>query len=131
MDWNRILGLSSVDRDKLRHTGYGYLKRGDYETALIYFEGLAKLEEGNLFDMRALGCIYLQMGEASRALDLFDHILQIDPSDRTTQLNRAKALCMKGEVEMGVQEARLLSASSDEMIASLAGALVMAHGEEW
>lgn len=127
MDWNRLLGLDSQDREKLRHTGYGYLRRGDYQAALIYFEGLSFIERGNLFDLQALGCIHLQMGKAEEAILLFDRALEVDPTDLRTQLNRAKALFAVGDHDRALEIARELAKSHDEMVASLAEALVMAH----
>lgn len=129
MDWNRLLGLDHQDREKLRHTGYGYLKGGNYQAALIYFEGLSLIERGNLFDLQALGCIHLQMGKGSEAIFYFDRALEVDPADLRTQLNRAKALFAVGDCDRALEIARELAKSSDEMIASLAEALVMAHTE--
>ena len=127
VDWRDVLDWTEEQVDDLRLTGYGYLRQGLYERAIVFFEALVSIDPANLYDQQTLGALYLQIGDARRAIDTLDRALALDPADLPTQLNKAKAHLTLGERETGLALSRTLTRAADRRIRNLAEALLLAY----
>jgi predicted Zn-dependent protease len=125
--WNQILGWSPDLIHALRCDGYSFFKEGKYEQARLYFEALATLQPGELYDLRTLGSIYLYLGEAQKALTALNHALYEQTNHYPTLLNRTKALLLLGRRAEGLQAAENLKRCPIKEIADDASALIIAY----
>jgi tetratricopeptide (TPR) repeat protein len=127
VDWKDVLDWTEEQVNDLRLTGYGYLRQGLYERAVVFFEALVSLDGTGLYDQQTLGALYLQVGDARRAIQALDKALVQDPTDLPTQLNKAKAHLTLGERDLGLLLARRLTQVKDRRIRNLAEALLLAY----
>ena len=47
MNWLDLLGWAGQEMEDVRFAGYSYIKQGQYQAALKFFEALVVLSEGN------------------------------------------------------------------------------------
>ena len=126
-NWLDILGWTDEHIEKMRYTGYSYMREGHFHVAKIFFEALVVLHPESLYDVQALGAISLEQGKNEEALDLFDQALKLKPDDLSSQLNKAKALLGMGRVQEALELANPLQKCKDPLIANDASALVMSY----
>ena len=127
MNWMELLGWNEDQIEDIRFAGYSFIKQGQYEHALKFFEVLAILPEENMYDLQTLGGIYLQLGNNLSALNYLEKALTHNPKHEPTLLNRAKALFLLGYKKQGLNQAATLESSSDPTIANGARALTLAY----
>ena len=113
--------------EDIRFAGFSYIKQGQYEIALKFFETLAFLSKANKYDFQTLGALYLQVGNNLSALNYLERALKLDTAHEPTLLNRAKALFLLGYKRQGLAQASLLERSSDSYVADQARALTLAY----
>ncbi len=129
INWLDILGWNSNKIEGLRMTAVAYMSQGHYEIAQTYLEAIVILDPGNIFDLKALGAISLQTNDPIKALAYLEEVLQIEPHDELSLINRVKALFMLGYREEGLRLARsLLTIGKNKEIGNDAEALVLAYG---
>ncbi|MCB1071969.1 MAG: type III secretion chaperone [Chlamydiales bacterium] len=126
-NWIELLGWSEDQIEDIRFAGYSFIKQGQYEHALKFFEVLAILPNENVYDLQTLGGIYLQVGNNLSALNFLEKALAMDPSHGPTLLNRTKALFLLGYKKQALSQASKLERSSDSYIADQARALTLAY----
>ena len=126
-NWIELLGWSEDQIEDIRFAGYSFIKQGQYEHALKFFEVLAILPNENVYDLQTLGGIYLQVGNNLSALNFLEKALAMDPSHGPTLLNRTKALFLLGYKKQALSQASKLERSSDSYIADQARALTVAY----
>jgi tetratricopeptide (TPR) repeat protein len=126
-DWIELLGWSKEQIEDIRFAGYSFIKQGQYEHALKFFEVLSILTQENAYDFQTLGGIYLQLGNNLSALNFLEKALALDPTHEPTLLNRTKALFLLGYKRQGLSQAAKLERSSDPQIADQASALTLAY----
>ncbi|MEX0961288.1 MAG: tetratricopeptide repeat protein [Simkaniaceae bacterium] len=126
-NWMELLGWSEDQLEDIRFVGYTYIKEGQYDTALSFFQALTALNPNNLYDMQTLGALYLQKGESQEALNYLERALKIDESHLPTKLNQVKALFLLGFFQQALPKAQELAAASDPDIANKAQALIQAY----
>ena len=126
-DWKQILGWTDVHLQEIRHTAYAYIRQGKYDVALPLFEALVAVDSNNVYDCQMLGAVYVQIGQAEKAIKYLNRALQTDAEHSPTLLNLAKAFFMSGRKEEGLRLSRLLQKDADPYIAGNASALVMCH----
>lgn len=127
INWNEVLGWSQEQLLDLRSAGFAYLRQGKFDVAKTFFEALVAVNEKSAFDVQTLGAIYLQMGDAMRALEVLQQALELDPQHQPTLLNKAKGLLMMGNLKEGLELAKTLEKSKEPRVANLATALVLAN----
>jgi len=127
IEWNKILGWKNEEMDDLRYVAYSYIKQGQYDIALKFFEGLVVLDPDNSYDLQTLGALYLQQGNGLEALHYLDRALKIVPHHFPSRLNRAKSLFMLGYKKQGIAQSIELEKCSDAQIAKQASALLLAY----
>ena len=127
IDWGEFLEWTEEQLDDLRVAGYSYIRQGKYEIALPFFEALVVLNPENIYDVRTLGAIYLQMDDVSKALKFLDKALELDANHVPTQLNRAKALLTLGFKDQGLRLSRKLKKNNNKFISDRAQALILAY----
>lgn len=125
INWNDLLGWTEKEAISLRYVAYSYIRQGHYETATNILEALLVISPNNVYDLQTLGAIYLQQGEALKALNFFDKSLELDAENDATILNRAKALFMLGYKIQGTKEAERLKNSKEPNISKEAEALLL------
>lgn len=125
INWKDLLGWSESEAESLRYVAYSYIKQGHYETATSILEALLVISPNNVYDLQTLGAIYLQNGDALKALNFFDKSLEIEAEHESTILNRAKALFMLGYKIQGTKEVEKLKNSKEKSIALEAEALLL------
>lgn len=128
INWIELLGWKEDQVEDIRFAGYSFIKQGQYEHALKFFEVLAVLSQENTYDLQTLGGLYLQVGNNLSALNYLERALKIDGTHEPTLLNRAKALFLLGYKRQGLAQASQLEKSSDNLIADQARALTLAYG---
>lgn len=127
INWTKELNWTNEHLEDLRNTGYAYLRQGKYDIAITFFEALTVLDPNNAYDSQTLGALYLQKGEAQKALKWLDHALKIEGDHGPTLLNLCKALFMLGKIEEGLKLAHILKNEKSAAIANVARALILAH----
>lgn len=127
-NWIELLGWNEEQIEDIRFAGYSFIKQGQFDHALKFFEVLAILPNENVYDLQTLGGIYLQLGNNLSALNYLEKALALDPKHEPTLLNRAKALFLLGYKRQGLSQAADLEKSSDASIADQARALTLAYG---
>jgi len=126
-NWKELLGIDSDKVEDIRFVGYAYIKEGQYETALSFFEALVVLNPTSAYDLQTLGALYLQTGDNMAALNYLDRALKVDSEHLPTLLNRAKALFTLGYAPQAIAQARALTEAPDQSIANSAEALLLAY----
>ena len=126
MNWLEILGWGTDQLEDLRFVGFSYIKQGQYNIALDFFEALEVLSQ-NPYDLQTLGALYLQKGEDLLALSMIEKALKLDPAHAPTLLNRAKAMLSLGYKRQGLAAAQALLQNPDPLIANQASALILAY----
>ena len=126
-NWLEILGWGTQELEDLRFVGYSYLKQGNYDIALTFFEALAVLSAENAYDLQTLGALYLQKGNNLMALNYLEKALKLDPNHHATLLNRAKALFALGYKKQAIAQATALQSNPEEQISNQASALLLAY----
>lgn len=127
VNWQELLGWNLEQIEEVRLAGFSFLKEGRYEQALIFFEALIILDPYQLYDKQTLGAIYLQMGESEKALHFLDQVLEKEPANGATLLNKTKALLMLNRKQEALEIARRLSTFPQPEIANDATALLLAY----
>ena len=125
--WTEILGWGDEELEDLRFVAFSYIKQGQYDIAVCFFEALTVLAPKNAYDLQTLGALYLQKGKALEALSHLDKALKIEPTHLLTLLNRCKTLFLLGYKKQGIQQAEQLAKSSDSEIAKQASALLLSY----
>ncbi len=126
-DWLSILGWNKEELEDLRFVGYSYIKQGQYDIAITFFEALAILSPESAYDLQTLGALYLQKGNNLMALNYIEKAIKLDPGHLATLLNRTKALLALGYKRQALAQARALENCTEEQIAGQAQALIMAY----
>lgn len=127
IDWLKELEWGDEQLEDLRYTGYAYLRQGKYEIAISFFEALTVLDKDSAYDIQTLGALYLQVGNAAKAIKCFDKALKLEADHGPTLLNLCKALFMLGKKEEGLKLAHILKREPNPMISNVATALILAH----
>lgn len=127
IEWTELLGWGPDQIEDIRFAGYSFIKQGQYEKALKFFEVLAVLSEETTYDLQTLGALYLQMGNNLSALNYLERALKLDTKHEPTLLNRAKALFLLGYKRQALAQASQLERSSNSSIADQASALTLAY----
>jgi predicted Zn-dependent protease len=126
-DWKKTLGWTDAHMQEMRHTAYAYIRQGKYDIALPLFEALVAVDSNNVYDCQMLGAIYVQIGQAEKAIKYLNRALQTDADHSPTLLNLAKAFFMGGRKEEGLRLSRLLQNDPDPYVSGHASALLMCY----
>lgn len=127
INWAKELGWSEEQFEDLRYTGYAYLRQGKYDIAIHFFEALVALDRDNAYDVQTLGALYLQIGNAAKAVKWLDRALKLNVDHGPTLLNMCKALFMLGKKEEALKLAHILQREPNLMISNVATALILAN----
>ena len=127
IEWTELLGWGTEQIEDIRVAGYSFVKQGQYENALKFFEVLTILSEENTYDLQTLGALYLQLGNNLSALNYLERALKFDAKHEPTLLNRAKALFLLGYKRQALAQTSQLERSSTASIADQASALTLAY----
>jgi len=127
IDWLKTLHWSQDQVDDLRYTGYAYLRQGKYDIALTFFEALNALDGTSSYDAQTVGALYLQLGNAQKALKFLDKALKLEADHGPTLLNMCKALFLLGKKDEALKLATILKNEPDFGISNVAKALILAH----
>jgi tetratricopeptide (TPR) repeat protein len=127
VNWLEILGWQNEELEDLRFVGYSYIKQGQYDIAINFFEALAILAPDNPYDLQTLGALYLQKGNNLKALNYLEQALKRDPTHAPTLLNRTKVLFALGYKRQALMQAEHLLTHEDLQIADQASALLLAY----
>ncbi|MBS0622824.1 MAG: hypothetical protein JSR80_07715 [Verrucomicrobia bacterium] len=130
IDWKQELQLNDAQLQDMRLLAYTYQTQGKYERAIALFEALLLLDEATLYHRQAIGALYLQTGKHEKALEELVLAHRANPRHLPTRLNLAKVFLGLGKKQEGLKMAKSLLKVRNPQIASLATALLMAHGEE-
>ena len=127
IQWTEVLGWGDDELDDLRYVAYSYIQQGIYDIALTFFNALAVLSPPTAWDLQTLGALHLQLGNGTKALEILDQALSLDPTHLPTQLNRAKALVSLGLKQQGIIQAMKVERQASIDLAKQASALVLAE----
>ncbi|MFI5334140.1 MAG: tetratricopeptide repeat protein [Chlamydiales bacterium] len=127
VNWLEILGWHEQELDDLRFVGYSYIKQGNYDLALTFFEALTVLSTQHAYDLQTLGALYLQKNNNLMALSTIERALKLDPHHFPTLLNRVKALIALGYKRQAITAAKNLQKCPVASIANQASALILAY----
>lgn len=127
INWIKELNWTNEHLEDLRYTGYAYLRQGKYDIAINFFEALTVLDPENAYDSQTLGALFLQLGDAKKALKWLDHALKIEGDHGPTLLNLCKVLFMLGKKEEGLKLANILKNEPSIVISNVAKALILAN----
>ncbi len=129
IDWLKELGWTEEHLDEIRNTGYSYIRQGKYQIALPFFEALVILAPDSAYDAQTLGALYVQTGQAEKAIKSLDRALQLEADHSPTLLNLTKAFFMSGKLEEGKRLASVLQNDANPFISSTAAALLLAYAQ--
>lgn len=127
-NWLETLGWTEEQLDDLRITAYAYIRQGKYSIAIPFFEALNVLAPSSAYDAQTLGALYVQLGNAAKALRFLDRALKLQPDHGATLLNLSKAFLMLGNKKEGLKVASILKKHRDVRLRSMAEALLLAFG---
>ncbi|MCE5295322.1 MAG: type III secretion chaperone [Chlamydiales bacterium] len=127
INWLKKLGWQEEQLDEIRNAGYSYIRQGKYNIAIPFFEALVILNPDNSYDAQALGALFVQVNEPTKAIKYLDRALQLEADHSPTLLNLTKAFFMSGKKEDGIRLARVLQNDPNPYIAGTASALLMAY----
>lgn len=127
INWLEKLKWDSEQIDDLQYVGFAYIRQGKYDIALPIYEALCVLDPVDAYNPQTLGAIYLQLGQANKALKCFDRALKLDADHTPTLLNLAKTFFMLGRTEEGLKLANILKEESNPAISNTARALILAY----
>ncbi len=130
VDWKEELGWGGNELQDLRLLAYDYQREGKYADAIILLEAIMVLQSDDVYDYQALGALYLQTNQPSRAIEYLDQALSIKGRHLPSLLNKAKALLLLGDRAKGLKLAKALTRTKNEKIANGAEALILAYQEE-
>jgi len=125
IEWCDVLGWGGEQIEDMKVAGYSYIRQGKYDIAISFFRALVILDADDLYCKQMLGGLYLQLGNASKALKILEEALKFDSLHAPTQLNRAKALLELGKTVEGLKIARILKKHENTYIADSAEALIL------
>jgi len=128
INWLETLGWSEEQLEDLRLAGFAYIRQGKYAIALPIFEALVVFDPESAYDVQTLGALYLQLGQAEKALKYLDRALKLEVDHTPTLLNLTKALFMLGRKHEGLKLAEILSREPNPAISNVAKALLLAYG---
>ncbi|MEZ5314964.1 MAG: tetratricopeptide repeat protein [Chlamydiales bacterium] len=126
-NWRSILGWTDEQIEELRFAGFSFLREGQYNKALLFFEALVIIDPSNTYDMQTLGALHLQMSNGKKAIEILNRALLLDPSHELTQLNKVKALLLSSEKNQAFALAKELEKSQDLTIANDVSALLTTY----
>ena len=125
--WLEVLEWNKDKLENLRFMGYSYIKQGQYDTALKFFEALVVLSGETTYDLQTVGALYLQTGNNLMALNYLEKAIKLEPTHGSTLLNRSKALLALGYKKQGLMQAKSLEIHPEVSISSQASALALAY----
>jgi tetratricopeptide (TPR) repeat protein len=96
-------GLNPMQHDSYEALLDTLLDAGRFDEALIEGKALAKIAPRNLFAREALCIAYLQMGHATRALEVIDEMVRIDPINPSHHLRRGMLLHQQGRLSAAIE----------------------------
>ncbi len=88
---NNFRGLTSDDN--ILNLGYNYYEKGDYETAINYFNKALLNDPNNLEVKQYLGLSYMNINDYNKAIEEFKYILDKKPNLFTEDSSWYLALC--------------------------------------
>lgn len=77
--------------------GYGLAEQGRVAEAITLFEGLAALAPATAYFQSALGALWLREDEPEKALVYLNQVLEVEPRDLISLVNRGEAFLRMGE----------------------------------
>lgn len=84
--------------------GYGLAEQGRVSEAITLFEGLAALAPATVYFHAALGALWLREDDPKKALTYLNHVLEAEPRDVVTLVNRGEAYLRTGEKESATRD---------------------------
>lgn len=84
--------------------GYGYLERGDYQTALEKFQTALTHDSDHVPAHLGAALIYEQIGDSSRAGQHYRRAVRLAPNDGGTLNSYGVFLCRQGEFRLAEQQ---------------------------
>lgn len=127
VNWRTVLGWTESQLEELRLTGYYYIRQGKYDIALPFYEALVIVDPDKPYNWQTLGALQLELGETQKARENLERALEMNPKHAPTLLNHTKALIELGDMETGIQMARMLKKHSNRQVSSFATALLLAY----
>ena len=127
INWMQILGFTHSTVEDIRFVGYSYLKEGQYQIALKFFEALTILNPTSTYDFQTLGALYLQTGQLQYALNYLERALRLEPLHELTRLNKLKTLFLLGYHKQGIKLGKELMTGTSLSIRNKAEALLLAY----
>lgn len=127
INWLEVLGWKEEQLEDIRLAGYSYIRQGKYDIALPLFEALCTFDPNSAYDLQTLGALYLQLGEAEKALKTLDKALKIEGEHAPTLINFTKALFMVGRTHEAIKLCEILVKESDPFVSNMAKALLLAY----
>ncbi|QDU69221.1 tetratricopeptide repeat protein [Engelhardtia mirabilis] len=99
--YERLLEVSPSQVWRTQALGHAYYSLGEYERARDHYDAvLAAQPEPSSEAVRGLALANLRLGEEDRALELFDRVLELDPSNWEAQAWIAQVRFDRGEVDL-------------------------------
>jgi tetratricopeptide (TPR) repeat protein len=127
VNWMDALKWSEENLEDLRNGGYAYIRQGKYDIALHFFKALCVLDTESAYNYQTLGALYLELGEANKAIEKLNRALQMKGDHAPTLLNLCKALVLVGKKGEALKLAELLSKEKNAKVANMARALLLAY----
>jgi len=77
----------------LAERGYGLYQQGFYREAAVLFEGLTAIAPENAYCRTALAAAYLSLGDAQRAVQELNTLLEQNPANHEARARRTEVYC--------------------------------------
>lgn len=84
--------------------GFGLAEQGKISDAVVLFEGLTAVAPATVYFQAALGALWLRSNEPEKALFYLDQVVQIDPKDLISLVNRGESLMRLGNTEASLKD---------------------------
>ena len=93
------LGYTELDISHLVSLAFKMLEQGKLDNARIIYEGIHALSPINIDAMLGLGAIYTHQKHHEQAIELFSRVLEADPGNLFSLLQRGEAYIQEGSNE--------------------------------
>ena len=122
--WKNYLKWSEKQINDVRYLACSYLYEGKYDVAISFFEALTVVDPNNIYDLEALGALYLEINNNKEALNYLNKALNLKPKDPTILLNKATALLSLGYKKEGKEILAILQHVKNTKIMNKATAML-------
>jgi hypothetical protein len=99
-----ISGCASLDEEAYKDRGNEYLKKKDYDKALIEYTKALEINPNYYLVINAIGTVYYEKGDFDLALKHYNRAIKLDPNDYRAISNRGLVYHAQKKYDLALQD---------------------------